>query len=50
MKEAVRKEAIIKAAKFANFCQKFKMEAWKTHNFTDHDLDDLALIAWKLLK
>jgi hypothetical protein len=47
-------EAIPKAAKFANFCQAFKMEVWNRDvadvgGMNESQLDALAMIAFELL-
>ena len=49
LREAMIK-TIPKAAKFANFCQAFKMEWWKRDaHIPESDLDELAMIAFELL-
>jgi hypothetical protein len=53
-KKELRKAAI-EAAKYSGFMMAFKKKWWNTNNgFTQHipekDLDQLAIIAWDLLK
>ena len=49
MKEVFEK-AIIESAKYSNFAQWFKMQAWDLGLKGEDKLDDLAMITYKYFK